>query len=240
MESKLNLGFHDWNKITAAKDVTSDILQVEAPTGWELQLPFAAKELMISPNPADYLIYPVPIMYSDLPNRNGFAFPLEELIRWNVELGRPAYKGWAGMPMYEEHRSEDHKKALGMVIDTSLTKIVGYGMDKYWKVVALAAIDKTKNKALAERMQAGELATYSMGALVEYTSCSFCGAKSGECTHVPESNEEVCFYVKDGRLVYKNVHYVKPYELSVVVDPAFGTAQHTVRLDLEKGTVPAF
>lgn len=234
------MNFDTLERVTAS-DIKAEISQIETPIGWELILPFAARELEISTNPRDYLIYPVPIMYSDLPNRNGFAFPLSELTAWNVELGRQAYKGWAGMPMFEEHRSDDHKKALGIVIDTSLRKLVGYGKDKYWKVLALAAVDRTKNKELAEKLYEGEISTYSMGAYVEYTTCSYCGAISGKCTHVPESNSEVCMYVKNGELVYKNVHKVKPYELSVVVDPAFGTAQHTVRLDLEIGkTVPAY
>lgn len=196
--------------------------------GWELELPFAAEALHISKDPKDYLIYPVPIMYSDLPNRNGFAFPIQELVRWNVELGRQAYKGWAGMPMYKEHKSEDHKKALGMVIDTRMRRIESYGRGVFWKVMALAAIDRNKDAALAERMEKGELDTYSMGAMVEYCSCSYCGAVAGECQHVPESNDTVTFYTLNGRLVYKNVHGVKPYELSVVEDPAFGTAQSSI------------
>lgn len=241
MTQESNIWLPNQNILTASRDSKLDATATTIPVGWEQELPFAAKELQISPNPADYLIYPVPIMYSDLPNRNGFAFPLTELIRWNVELGCPSYRGWVGMPMYVEHKSEDHKKAIGMVIDTSLTKLVGYGRDRYWKVIALAAIDKTKDSILAEKLSSGEISTYSMGAMVEYTSCSYCGAKSGSCTHVPESNSEISFYVLNGKLVYKKVHCVKPYELSVVVDPAFGTAQHTVRLDLEKGlTLPAF
>lgn len=203
--------------------------------GWEHDLPFAARELKLSSDPKDYLIYPVPIMYSDLPNRNGFAFPLTELIRWNVELGCQAFKGWAGMPMYTEHQSDDHRTAIGMVIDARLTKIGSFGKGKFWKVVALAAIDRTKNPKYAEQVEQGKIDTYSMGAMVDYCSCSYCGSVAGKCSHVPESNDEVTFYVKNGKLVYKNVHGVKPYELSSVADPAFGVAQHTVQLTYDTG-----
>lgn len=216
--------------LLSAANIASELESLEAGVGWELQLPFAAKELLISSDPKDYLIYPVPIMYSDLPNRNGFAFPLQELIRWNVELGRQAFKGWAGMPMYKEHRSEDHKKALGMVIDTRLRRIENFGRGVFWKVMALAAIDRNKDPELAERMEQGLLDTYSMGAMVDYCTCSYCGAVAGKCSHVPEENDTVSFYTLNGRLVYKNVHGVKPYELSVVEDPAFGTAQSNFRL----------
>lgn len=211
-----------------------------AALGWESYLPFAAKELLLSSDPRDYLLYPVPIMYSDLPNRNGFAFPLHELVRWNVQLGRQAYKGWTGMPMYKEHRSEDHRKALGMVVDTSLKRIEGYGKGAFWKVMALAAIDRNKDAELAEKMERGELNTYSMGAMVDYCSCSYCGSKAGECSHVPESNDGVSFYQLNGRLVFKNVHGIAPYELSVVEDCAFGTAAHIHRLDYKLGLVDAF
>ena len=213
------------------KDITSTAV------GWEADLPWAAKTLLISPDPRDYLITPVPIMYSDLPNRNGFAFPLAELTAWNVQLGRQAYAGWKGMPMYTEHRSDDHKKALGMVVDVRLRRIERFGKGLFWKVIALAAIDRNKDAKRAEQMEQGLVDTFSMGAMVEYCSCSYCGAVAGKCSHVPASNEEVCFYKLNGRLVYKNVHGVSPYELSVVNDPAYGTAMSTVRLSYEGDTL---
>lgn len=216
-----------------------EVASMSSAVGWELWLPFAAKELELSSDPKDYLIHPVPIMYSDLPNRNGFAFPLSELVKWNVELGRQAYKGWTGMPMYTEHRSEDHKKSLGVVIDTALRRIQNHGKGKFWKVMALAAIDRNKNPERAEQLEKGEVTTYSMGAMVDYCTCSYCGAVAGECTHVPEDNKGVTFYEKNGQLVYKNVHGVRPYELSVVDDCAFNVAQHTVRLTYDQGTIKA-
>ena len=224
--------------------VTASIAKEEMATmvsavGWELWLPFAAKELELSADPKDYLIHPVPIMYSDLPNRNGYAFPLTELVKWNVLLGCQAYKGWSGMPMYTEHQSKDHKKSLGVVIDTSLRRIKGFGQGKFWKVMALAAIDRNKDPKRAEQMEKGDVTTYSMGAMVDYCTCSFCGAVAGECTHVKEDNNSISFYEKDGRLVYKNVHGIQPYELSVVDDCAFATAQHTVRIDYDQGTILA-
>lgn len=208
----------------------SELSEASSFVGWENVLPFAAKELELSSDPKNFLLYPVPIMYSDLPNRNGFAFPLTELVKWNVELGRQAYKGWSGMPMFTEHQSEDHKKAIGMVIDTSLRRIENFGKGVFYKVMALAAIDRNKDPELAEEMEKGDLNTYSMGAMVDYCTCSYCGAEAGKCSHIEESNEKVNFYELNGKLVYKNVHNVKPYELSVVRDPAFATAHTDVKL----------
>jgi hypothetical protein len=216
------------NPLVAATSTTAELEQMTSGVNWELELPFAARELMISADPRDYLITPSPMMYSDLPNRNGFAFPLQELIKWNVELGCQAYRGWVGMPMYKEHKSDDHKKAIGMVIDTRLVKIASYGKGVFWKVMALSAIDRNKDPELAERIEKGEQNSFSMGAMVDYCTCSYCDAVAGKCSHVPESNDSVSFYKLNGRLVYKNVHNVKPYEYSSVSDPAFGSAHSDI------------
>jgi hypothetical protein len=195
--------------------------------GFENWLPFAAKELHISSSVNDYLMYPVPIMYSDLPNRNGVAFPLGELAKWNVKRGCQAYYGWKGMPMFEEHRSEDHTKALGVIADAAMRRMDGMGHGKLYKVVCLAAIDRTKNPDLAREVEAGDLNSYSMGAMVDGYHCSHCGAEIDACTHVSLS-KPIDFYemsTMTGReLIYRNVYGIDPYELSVVRDPAYGTA----------------
>ncbi len=225
----------DTETIVISRD---DILKEQAAVGWELWLPFAARELHISADPKDYLIHPVPIMYSDLPNRNGYAFPLSELLKWNVEMGCQAYKSWAGMPMYEEHQSKDPTKALGVVIDVALRPILNFGRGKIWKVLALAAVDRTKNPKIADAMERNELNTYSMGCLVDACSCSYCGAIAGDCSHVP-AEDTVTFYDHKGTLVFKNVHGIKAQELSVVFDPAFGTAAHTTRVTYDQGNIPS-
>lgn len=191
-------------------------------SGFEGMLPFAAKALCISANVNDYIMYPVPIMYSDLPNRNGVAFPLTELARWNVKRGCQAYMGWRMMPMFEEHRSDDHTTAIGIIADASLRKIEGMGRN-IWKVVCLAAVDRTKNVELAREVESGKINSYSMGAMVDGYTCSYCKAEIDKCDHVSLSHN-IDFYEKAGTLVYRNVFGVDPYELSVVRDPAFGTA----------------
>ena len=216
-------------KVTASTSVKAiteeDQREVEGmKLNWEQDLHFASTPFHISKDPKDYLLYPVPIIYSDIPNRNGVAFPLSELVKWNVQLGRQAYKGWAGMPMFTEHQSDNVETAVGMVIDVSLRRIKDFANGKFWKVLALAAIDRRKNPKLAERMEKGELNTYSMGAMVDYCSCSFCGKKVGECNHIPEGDDKVTFYENEGRLVFTRVHNVSPYELSVVEDPAYSLA----------------
>jgi len=192
-------------------------------TGFEQKLPWLSKAMHISPNPEDYFMYPVPIMYSDLPNRNGVGFPLEELVKWNTELKCQGYESWRYAPMFTEHKSDDITTAIGVVADVSLQKIRGYGGGRLWKVMALAAIDRTKNVELARRVESGEINTYSMGAMVEGWRCSYCGAGEGRCSHI-DPNAPVTFYELNGRLVYKQVFGIAGYEISVVEDPAYLTA----------------
>ena len=101
---------------------------------FEKWLPYAATELKISTNPKDYIFTVVPIMYTDLPNRNGVSFPLKELLRWRPEYGCQAYKTWVGMPMHQEHQADDHTKALGVIVDVALRPLKDHGNDKNRKI----------------------------------------------------------------------------------------------------------
>lgn len=211
-------------KIFSSSIIKADAAdKFSAPTGFEQKLPWLAPVMHISSNPEDYFMFPVPIMYSDLPNRNGVAFPLSELVKWNSDLKCQGYESWRYAPMFVEHQSDDITTAIGVVADVSLRKIEGYGDGKLWKVVALAAIDRTKNPELARRMEAGEINTYSMGAMVDGWTCSYCGAGEGKCAHI-DPNAPVTFYELNGRMVFKNVFGIGGYELSVVEDPAYLTA----------------
>ena len=199
-------------------------------------LPFAAKTYNISPHIEDYVIVTTPICPSGLPNRNGIGFPLSELTRYMPPpVGRQAYKAWAGTPMHLEHDNEDHTKAYGVVLDSMLTQIKGYGGGKYWKVMGLAAIDKNKYPDIAQEILDGTIDTYSMGALSDVLTCSVCGAtaygpkkKYQNCRHI-SSTDEVNFHVVNynGRalLAYLNAHLLSPIELSIVRDPAWCVAQ---------------
>lgn len=82
----------------ATKEMINDAL-LDAPS-W---LPFAAERYNISPDIRDYVIMTVPIMPSDLPNRNNVAFPYSQLTAFNTDSGMIAYKTWKGKPMHVEH-----------------------------------------------------------------------------------------------------------------------------------------
>lgn len=217
----------------------SEILSPSDSLSFEKWLPFAAAAYNISPNPEDYFFRPVISIVSDLPNRNGAGFPLAELVKWNGQQGRQGFKTWVGKPMLEEHGkyhpdpdNPDEKLALGVIADVELMPLRGFGDDKLWKVLKLAAIDRTsgyklRNKNLPALVEEGKVNTYSMGALVGRYTCSACGSMLGKCTHI-DPNDPTALNDIDGVLAYKLCHDIEGVELSVVMDPAVGLAASDV------------
>lgn len=200
--------------------------EIVVPTEFEKNLPWLAPAMHLSADIKDYFFRPTPIIISDLPNRNGYGFPAKELAAWNLDLHCQAYKGWRFCPMFEEHQSDDVSTAVGVVADVVMKRLRGFGNGAYWLVIALTAIDRTKNVSLAREYETGKINTVSMGAMVEGWNCSYCGAPQGQCSHIDEDTERspVVFYQLSGRLVYRQVRGVSPYELSIVRDPAYGVA----------------
>ncbi len=183
-------------------------------------LPFAAEKYHISKNPDDYILVPVLSIPSDLPNRNGVAFPLSELLDWSVDDGMQAYRTFNGKPVFVEHQNSDPTTAIGVIVDTSLKPIQGFGRNRLWKLVKLLAIDRDKGYEHAEGLLNGTDNTFSMGAYVSDYSCSYCGAQMGQCQHISRKNVKD-FYVLNGRLVFRRVHGIKGFECSKVASPAY-------------------
>jgi hypothetical protein len=61
--------------------------------------------------------------------------------------------------------------------------------------------------------------------MVDAYSCGGCGAEETKCHHI-DPKKPVEFYEHRGQLYYRNVHGVKPFELSAVEDPAYPSAAH--------------
>lgn len=208
----------------------------EALMGLDLSwLSFAAKLYNISPNIESYVLVNTPLCPSDIPNRNGIAFPLSELTKFQAPpISRMAYKAWTGTPLHYEHKADVHEDAYGVVLDTNLTKVSGYGNGKLWKVMALIGIDKDKYPEMARRVLNGEVNTYSMGALAEYFTCSYCNTrltKTTGCSHVapltdrnPVNWKAVRNYDGTSHTAFLNAHDINPAEFSIVEDPAWVVA----------------
>ncbi len=200
---------------------------------WATWLPFAAKTYHISPDPSDYIIKPMLLMPSDIPNRNGIGFPIGELVKFlPPPMNRQVYRSWIGTPIHVEHDNQDCTKAIGVVIDTALRQIKGYGDDKHWKVMGLLAIDKTKDPILADKVLSGKIDTGSMGCLADHFTCSVCGAPATKnqftnCSHVTSTdnvNWNPVDHLGKRHIAYLNAHELSPIEFSIVEEPAWAMA----------------
>ncbi len=74
-------------------------------TGW---LPFFAEEYNISPDIKDYVLVPVSIFLSGLPNKKGHAFTVEELTSADPMLGCLKFESWKRKPCFLNHVNKDH------------------------------------------------------------------------------------------------------------------------------------
>lgn len=156
-------------------------------------LPMASEQYEISSDIQDFVVVPVIIAPTDLPNRNSVAFPMEELMKFNVRQGRPNYKTWVGKATYEEHANHDFTKSKGIIFDTFLKPIEG-ARGGVHKLIALSGFDRTKDPELARAILKGERASYSMGAFITTYQCSVCG----DCSRPGRLNTE-CGHVVRGR-----------------------------------------
>ncbi len=213
---------------------SSDVNAVTNALDWLNWLPFCAKEYKTSPDPRDYVLMPTIICPSDIPNRNGVGFPLHELVRWDPEAHQQVYKGWKGCPTFSEHDNMDNNKSRGMVVDSVMRKVNGFEGNIY-KVLGLAAFDRTKYPEVASRLLNRDTTTVSMGALVTSYSCGLCGAAAGHCGHINLKRPRD-FYLDpvSGGLVYRKCHGISAFELSEVQVPAWAVAESPFTVDMSQ------
>jgi hypothetical protein len=189
-------------------------------------LPACAKVYEISPNVEDYIFVPIITMPSDLPNRNGVGFPLDQLTAFSIDEGRLGFETFKGKRVHLEHKNDVPKEALGVIVDVALRKMQGYGEGKVWKLLELLAIDRSKDPTYAKMILDGEMNSYSMGAWVESYICSYCRepmTENSHCQHLhPKKPKD--FYELDGQLVYRLIQGMKGFETSIVATPAYLTA----------------
>lgn len=196
-------------------------------------LPLAAQPYQISANIKDYVVVPVTMFPSELPNRNSVAFPYEELMRFDISAGMPAYKTWRGKPTFSEHDHGDHRKAKGIIFDVYMKKMKNVVGDIY-KVIALAGFDRTKDPELANAIASGKRTKYSMGASLHGVECSVCGAHSTprrprdtECGHVARGRITLHETASGTKPAYYIGRGIQGFELSSVGVPAWTAAEES-------------
>ena len=235
-------GLNDYSKKNGLSETAAKMMAETALIATPKWLPASASVYHTSSDPSDYILVPTIIMPSDLPNRNGTAFPLKELSRFDPEMGDFKYRGWVGKPIYYEHNNLDYTKSLGAVADVYMRPMPSKG--NLWKVIALMAIDRTKRPDITNSIMSGNRRTYSMGAWVKKYQCSVCGAV-GELRPVMKNKFEAMpcgtqhaavdrygklrmFPAKKGgqekTIGFLNALDIKPFEISTVSYPAFPSA----------------
>lgn len=233
-ESKIpETAYSEPNKVMSYSEVSSN-------SSFEVQswLPFISKKYNISANIKDYFFIPVIILPTDLPNRKNVAFPLSSVTEFLTYRGMPAYKTWKGMPVQIDHINTDPTKGIGVVIDTELVKFENSSED-FYKVMALLAIDRTKNPDIARAIEIGKRKYFSMGALIGSYECSICGMRSKpksidtDCGHVSR-NKVNLYRQKDGSLKVGHylAHDINGFEISTVAFPAWASAETLGIIDI--------
>lgn len=167
-----------------------------------------------------YLLFPISAIY-----RN----PVKENV-YNLEVEED--HTYLASSIIAHNCNEDCTKAKGVVFDVSLRKVAGFGQGKLWKVTGILGFDKTKDPELASKIATGEINTYSMGALADTFTCSYCGEECTDdhcCQHISSINAVNFNQVKDYEgnihLAFLNAHGLSPIEVSAVADPAWAPAQ---------------
>lgn len=219
--------------IRQSSPVTASVLEelvLDAPR----MLPFAAEKYRISAKLQDYVMVPVVIMPTDLPNRNMVSFPYLELSSFVPNAGQISYQTWKWKPTHVEHVNRDWTIAKGLILDSALLPMPGRA-GNLWKTLCLCAFDRGKDAALANDILTGRRKNYSMGAMVSHYSCSVCGSVSepGKGKQLPCGNRHIdpksgvfkVFDTAQGKILgHYNAHEIQGFEVSSVGVPAWPSA----------------
>lgn len=200
-------------------------------------LPKAAEVYNTSRDIRDYIIVPVPVNITELPNTNGDAFSLSEWLKFNPDQGRLAYQTFIGKPTFIEHNNKDIRQAMGIIFDSNLAKLTKFRGD-HARLTLLLAFDRSRCKERCDRILSGELNTYSKGTTYRAYKCSICGElvtpkARNFCSHTA-FNKPTYMDARTGRLAYRDCIALTGFECSSVDDPAFACAatykEHLMRM----------
>lgn len=179
------------------------------------KLKVVAESYCISSDPKDYIYVAVRALTADAPNENYDAFSEKELLRFDSKFGCKVYQTFNMKPHHVNHRSADPKQARGVILDSHYnTKNAEHFPE------ILIAVDKTKDKKLAEGIASGDISGFSMGCTADWTICSV-------CNHTASSPAEFCNHIRfhkgketNGKVAFEWCEGVCFEEESSVDDPA--------------------
>lgn len=188
-------------------------------------LPHAAPHYQISPNLNDYIIVPVVTVVSEIPNTNGDFIEREEIMEFNTQFGMCFYNTFKGKPVQHEHNNKVLSQARGVILDCYVSPLKGFAGNRI-KIVQLLAIDKTKDREIANDIANRKINTYSIGAKYQAYQCSISkkiyrpNQQAGQYTqpNVPT------YRLNNGQLVFRKLKDLYGFETSIVKNPAFISA----------------
>lgn len=203
----------------------------ELGTGW---LQAVSEVYNISADIKDYVITPVIMFPTAYPNRNGVAFSLASMGRFDMELACLGYESWKRRPTHYNHDNDHPENAKGVVFDTRMLPLAGTNQ-RVWKAVALYGCDRTRDPVLANSILTGEYQHYSMGASVGSYECSVCGHRPTKqqngCDHLSLDNRTMKVFNTEDRgpvLAHYICDHIRGFELSCVYPtPAWAAAHVT-------------
>lgn len=182
--------------------------------------------------PQDGCVYVVVKAISARINQNYDAWPSEEL--------RDNYETFIGDPVFVNHKNEDPERTRGIVLDAKYVEDEVLE-DKY--ILLLIEVDGEAFPNLAHEIVTGGIDSVSMGADIEYSTCSICGneavTQEDLCMHV--ERYKGCYLQDDDgeKLVYEICHGVEFFEISFVFDPADETALFEKVKDARTPSLPS-
>lgn len=189
-------------------------------------LPFAAEHYNISRDIRDYILIPLPAIFSDFPNTNGDSLALSEMVAFLPQHGMQMYKTFKGKPTHTDHQNKILRNAKGVILESYLRPVPFN--QKYWKNTHLLAFDRSKDPQLCNQILSGERNCYSVGFTYSSYTCAICGTRVGTginlipCSHT--KLYEKPYKQADGRLVYRKCENAVGFENSSVATPAFVSA----------------
>lgn len=200
-------------------------------------LPYAADQYHLSRDIKDYVLIPLPVMFSDLPNTNGDSLSIGEMLKFKPDMGMQMYKTFRGQPTYTEHDNQNIVKAKGVILDAFLRPIANH-IGNVYKLVLLLAYDRTKDPMLVQSILNKNDNAYSVGFYYSSYRCSICGKHVGKgidstpCQHTKLGRPT--YRQEDGRLVYRKCENGRGFECSSVKNPAYSIAVGPTVYDASK------
>lgn len=198
-------------------------------------LPYFAEKYNISADMRDYVLSPVSIFLSGIPNKKGHCFTYNELTSADTVHGCLKYKTWERKPLFENHVNKDISISRGIILSASMQRATHLRGDLY-KVILLQAYDRRTYPKLANQILSGECYSYSMGATCKDFKCSVCSASvpDDNCGHIPKGmldGKGFSFPIYGDKLGYVEAQDIYGFECSALPEknnPANPISYNTV------------